>query len=1010
MAAPLIDSTHVLINALDDQTELADAAVDVTGNASIITAYDRFDAAGYGWLPTQTGIRISATASGTNTLAGTILNDANEFGPINGSAAAASGKRLFYTHLYSSTGSALNAVADVGANGYGYMFWLFSDATDRTANCRGWCVGGRDSIPTLFAPTPTSFICVDPTYTGTEVETGTSAPRLRHIDVTGGGAFDPTDIVCAAFTYLDGTTYSGTISRFGYYDAYTIYSGEVLEPGTFRVLYDKVLTEFLYAMAVGDGEQYRARMAIEIGAATVDGTTPTYFKVVNGSINFATRPSSLVDPLVRPFHGPDNKLGLEEAVLSGDIVIFTNYQLSSGTPWHFRFDSAVGADVQFNNCVIQNAGGTANDCEINSDVVIDGGLIDQCGKFSVNGGTVKNLNVTNPASVKALDITESSTLENLNFSTETDEDNAIEIPDPGGTTDNYTFDNLKFDGFDFDVKVLGSTGTVNINIEGGGDTPTVDSGTRTPDTPALLGGGWVAGTSYTAVAGGGDTKRCIFVVVSNDGSKAATGCTFGGTAMTLAGSDVEGTIGVALFYLIETGHTSVYTGAQTIAGVYSGGSPTNITYQAATYDHIFQAKAFRAFASPTVVDTVKVLDTWQSAAEISSSPTFAISSGTNRCLVVVVNHENNSGGPGATAVTWGGQSLTEQVEITSDTGSEQFNSSAIWMLNEAGIAAGSGTTLAITVSGGDNPSYGAATFEDVDQSPLPSDSDTARAANPSISTLSLTHGDMVVGSFTSTSGNNTSGWSGNLLYPDEAFGDNLGDDPSEGAYKIYEGDGTSVGTAGAVGGASLRSSFCVVVLSAASADAGNLDVDVTTLDEDLVIAAMQMSEVVGTVVWDGDATKRLETDRSNETVSVADYVEVADGSANMGFTNTSATGGVVAQLIAASFKPSYVVTSSPTVNVNNTVTVTITVKDASTKVVIEGAMVLLEEDPGGTDIIKTTTNASGIVTTSYNYITDQAVIGVARKGTSVVRYKESSIEGTITTAGFDLTLFLVSDE
>jgi hypothetical protein len=97
-----------------------------------------------------------------------------------------------------------------------------------------------------------------------------------------------------------------------------------------------------------------------------------------------------------------------------------------------------------------------------------------------------------------------------------------------------------------------------------------------------------------------------------------------------------------------------------------------------------------------------------------------------------------------------------------------------------------------------------------------------------------------------------------------------------------------------------------------------------------------------------------------------------------------------------------------TIEVINAVPVTITVKDAATGSVIQGAMVLLEEDPGGTDIIKTTTDASGQVTANYRYSTNQAVTGRARKGDTPA-YKPGNISGTITSIGLSKTVFLVGD-
>lgn len=102
-------------------------------------------------------------------------------------------------------------------------------------------------------------------------------------------------------------------------------------------------------------------------------------------------------------------------------------------------------------------------------------------------------------------------------------------------------------------------------------------------------------------------------------------------------------------------------------------------------------------------------------------------------------------------------------------------------------------------------------------------------------------------------------------------------------------------------------------------------------------------------------------------------------------------------------------TTSGTVTINNSVTVKVKcITEAGANV--SGVRVLVEESPGGTDVISGTTNASGEIFTSYNYSSDQAITGWARKGTSSPYYKQAPVTGTITSTGFDVTLTMVSDE
>lgn len=97
-------------------------------------------------------------------------------------------------------------------------------------------------------------------------------------------------------------------------------------------------------------------------------------------------------------------------------------------------------------------------------------------------------------------------------------------------------------------------------------------------------------------------------------------------------------------------------------------------------------------------------------------------------------------------------------------------------------------------------------------------------------------------------------------------------------------------------------------------------------------------------------------------------------------------------------------------NIQNSVTITVTVKDLSTKNPIQGARVYLERDSDGAQIINDVTDANGQVSTTYNYTTDTAVSGHARKASSSPYYKAADITGTITSAGFTTTILMIKDE
>lgn len=139
---------------------------------------------------------------------------------------------------------------------------------------------------------------------------------------------------------------------------------------------------------------------------------------------------------------------------------------------------------------------------------------------------------------------------------------------------------------------------------------------------------------------------------------------------------------------------------------------------------------------------------------------------------------------------------------------------------------------------------------------------------------------------------------------------------------------------------------------------------------------------------------------NGSTGNEAIYVNIATGSMTI-----SITGGGDTPTIR---------TAGATVTVQNAVTVTVTVKDASTLAPIENARVLLEKVSDGTDILppSSLTNASGVVTTGYAFTGDTAVTGTARRASAALGtlYKPGAISGTITSAGLDVTILLNSDE
>ncbi len=127
----------------------------------------------------------------------------------------------------------------------------------------------------------------------------------------------------------------------------------------------------------------------------------------------------------------------------------------------------------------------------------------------------------------------------------------------------------------------------------------------------------------------------------------------------------------------------------------------------------------------------------------ADNPSFAIAAGTDRALIVGIQQEGDLT-PDQVSVTWGGQAMTQLVTAFVDAGGtdqEVF----LFLLLEAGIAAGVGTTIAITGQDADF-TFHAQAYENVNQgggaSSVPeTNSDTTAAATPN----PLTGADIVAG-------------------------------------------------------------------------------------------------------------------------------------------------------------------------------------------------------------------------------------------------------------------------
>ena len=215
-----------------------------------------------------------------------------------------------------------------------------------------------------------------------------------------------------------------------------------------------------------------------------------------------------------------------------------------------------------------------------------------------------------------------------------------------------------------------------------------------------------------------------------------------GDQETAAGADATqvsaGASGAALFNLAEEQEWAAATVALTPNFI----PPTTYYYVVEAYFQNWTSPFSNEASGDGDTPVVARIGTWGTGTSHSAS------AGSNRALVFVAGREHFGSQPTLTSVTYGGQALTQV--ISQDSGTSPYDSVEIWILNEAGIAAASGSAFVPTWrSAPDQVRYAHAFYEDVNQAALtaaqPSNSTDSATPNPiTTSALANTNGDMVI--------------------------------------------------------------------------------------------------------------------------------------------------------------------------------------------------------------------------------------------------------------------------
>ncbi|WKZ25585.1 MAG: hypothetical protein QY322_04370 [bacterium] len=158
--------------------------------------------------------------------------------------------------------------------------------------------------------------------------------------------------------------------------------------------------------------------------------------------------------------------------------------------------------------------------------------------------------------------------------------------------------------------------------------------------------------------------------------------------------------------------------------------------------------------------------------------------------------------------------------------------------------------------------------------------------------------------------------------------------------------------------------------------------------------AIEVSGAASTISFVGNSFTGFASSNGS-TGNEAIYVNIASGIVTLNISGGGSTPSIR--------------TAGATVNINNTVDITITVVDKNNNP-IENAQTAVFKSIDDTQLMNEDTNASGIATEDFNYVSNTSIYIRVRKASSGgPKYIPTSSTGTITNEGFSTTIILTED-
>lgn len=123
----------------------------------------------------------------------------------------------------------------------------------------------------------------------------------------------------------------------------------------------------------------------------------------------------------------------------------------------------------------------------------------------------------------------------------------------------------------------------------------------------------------------------------------------------------------------------------------------------------------------------------------------------------------------------------------------------------------------------------------------------------------------------------------------------------------------------------------------------------------------------------------------------------------------SSAGAVTINATNGANPGTFINTGGGSTTINNSKTLTVTVKDSAGSA-IQNAQTSIYKSSDNSELLNADTNASGIASTTYNYLADTDIyVRVRKSSTGATKYIPASTTGTITSSGFSVTITLSVD-